>query len=231
MLKIHNVQENHIFSEVSHYTSTHDGSQGHNALLHHASQEEVNLGGSYIETYLLSADQFKETVIVGKEDKYWTQRQIDKAVKDGTFAIDEAPRVGDLKLKGIRTLFQEIYSKHVFTVWFKKQDKQLSGAEYKRRLKSQLNEAVKVIDETARQKKGVADAAEEQIKLIQENVIMPFEEGEIRMLRGYKMEFTSRDGRYQCMDMDKDDGRGEPRPVNINTITALIYDGIKYVVK
>lgn len=43
----------------------------------------------------------------------------------------------------------------------------------------------------------------------------------------------SRDGKYKCMDMDiKRTGKetGE-RYVNINTISHLIYNGVKYVVE
>ena len=48
-----------------------------------------------------------------------------------------------------------------------------------------------------------------------------------------KIQFVSRDGRYDCVDMDieKTDKESGIRPVNINTIKWLIYDGIKYVVK
>lgn len=58
-------------------------------------------------------------------------------------------------------------------------------------------------------------------------------EGEERTLRGYKLQFSSRDGKYKCMDMDiirsiKDTGE---RFVNINTISQLIYNGVKYVVE
>lgn len=58
--------------------------------------------------------------------------------------------------------------------------------------------------------------------------------GEDRVLRGYKMQFVSRDGKYKCLDMDiekknpKEDG---VRLVNINTIKQLIFNGVKYVVE
>lgn len=60
-----------------------------------------------------------------------------------------------------------------------------------------------------------------------------FIEGEDRVLRGYKMQFVSRDGKYKCLDMDierssKEDGI---RLVNINTIKQLIFNGVKYVVE
>lgn len=56
---------------------------------------------------------------------------------------------------------------------------------------------------------------------------------EDRVLRGFKIQFVSRDGKYRCMDMDiekteKDTGE---RLVNINTISQLIYNGVKYTVE
>lgn len=42
-------------------------------------------------------------------------------------------------------------------------------------------------------------------------------EGEDRILRGFKIQFESRDGRYNCIDMDID-GEDNIRPVNINTL-------------
>lgn len=66
-----------------------------------------------------------------------------------------------------------------------------------------------------------------------DNPIKDFIEGEDRILRGYKMQFVSRDGKYKCLDMDiernsKEDGI---RLVNINTIKALVFNGVKYVVE
>lgn len=56
---------------------------------------------------------------------------------------------------------------------------------------------------------------------------------EDRVLRGYKMQFVSRDGKYKCMDMDVVRGPKETgeRLVNINTISQLVYNGVKYVVE
>lgn len=53
-----------------------------------------------------------------------------------------------------------------------------------------------------------------------------------RILRGYKMQFVSRDGKYRCMDMDitRTDKETGERLVNINTISQLIYNGTKYIV-
>lgn len=65
------------------------------------------------------------------------------------------------------------------------------------------------------------------------NPITDVIKGEDRVLRGYKMQFVSRDGKYRCMDMDieKSDKETGERLVNINTIKMLIYNGVKYVVE
>lgn len=92
---------------------------------------------------------------------------------------------------------------------------------------------VEEIDRVKAQKKGVANAAKKFITGLIKNPILPYEKGEERVLRGYKIQFESRDGRYNCVDMDimkteKEDGI---RPVNINEIRWIIYNGVKYVVK
>lgn len=79
----------------------------------------------------------------------------------------------------------------------------------------------------------MATAYKEALEHIQNNPIKDFIEGEDRVLRGYKMQFVSRDGKYKCLDMDiernsKEDG---VRLVNINTIKQLIFNGVKYVVE
>lgn len=81
-------------------------------------------------------------------------------------------------------------------------------------------------------KKGVANAAKNLITELVNNPVLPYEEGEDRVLRGYRIQFESRDGRYNCIDMDiqQTDKESGVRPVNINTIKYLIFDGVKYVV-
>lgn len=84
-----------------------------------------------------------------------------------------------------------------------------------------------------RQKKSMATAYKEALEFVQSNPIKDYTEGEDRVLRGFKIQFVSRDGKYRCMDMDiekteKDTGE---RLVNINTISQLIYNGVKYTVE
>ena len=89
------------------------------------------------------------------------------------------------------------------------------------------------IDTVKANKKGVAEAAKRLVEDLIKNPILPYEEGEDRVLRGYKIQFESRDGRYSCVDMDivRTDKESGVRPVNILTIKYLIYDGVKYVVE
>lgn len=107
---------------------------------------------------------------------------------------------------GIRSIWENIHSGQVFTV---------------------------SIDTVKNNKKGVANAAKNLITELVNNPVLPYEEGEDRVLRGYKIQFESRDGRYDCVDMDitKTDKESGIRPVNILTIKWLIFNGVKYIVE
>ena len=89
------------------------------------------------------------------------------------------------------------------------------------------------IDTVKNNKKGVANAAKNLITELVNNPVLPYEEGEDRVLRGYKIQFESRDGRYDCVDMDitKTDKESGIRPVNILTIKWLIFNGVKYIIE
>ena len=99
--------------------------------------------------------------------------------------------------------------------------------------RSRINLRVNSIDTVKNNKKGVANAAKNLITKLVNNPVLPYEEGEDRVLRGYKVQFASRDGRYDCVDMDivRTDKESGIRPVNINTIKWLIFNGVKYIVK
>jgi hypothetical protein len=79
----------------------------------------------------------------------------------------------------------------------------------------------------------MANAYKEALEFIQNNPIKDYIEGEDRVLRGYKLQFVSRDGKYKCLDMDikKSDKETGERLVNINTIEKLIFNGVLYIVK
>lgn len=205
--KINQLEKGAVISESSHYIVDRiAGSTVH--LKHFESGEDVQIGISYLKNYTNSADLYDTTVEVTKEDK-----------KDGTL--------------GIRSIFENIHSSQVFTVCFKKQDKPKS----KRKLQEEIDAIVEQfsngIDRVKNSKKGVANAAKYFIAELINNPVLPYEEGEDRVLRGYKVQFASRDGRYDCVDMDivRTDKESGIRPVNINTIKWLIFNGVKYIVK
>lgn len=191
-----------IFSESSHYTLT-EINGGNFDFKHHESGEIVTLSGAYVSNLLSTANSYEKEVIVNKED-----------TKDG-------------EVKGIRTIWEEIHSQQVFTVVFKKQDKAKLKKVLAEEKATQRDKAIELIEKARKSKKSMATAYGEALEFIQENPISLVEEGEDRVLYGYKVQFTSRDGKYDCMDMKI----GAIRPVNINTIKALIIDGVKYSVK
>ena len=205
--KINQLKQGSIISESSHYI-VNKVSNSTAWLTHFESGEEVQIGMSYLKHYTDSADFYNEEVKVTKEDK-----------KDGTL--------------GIRSIWENIHSGQVFTVCFKKQDKPKSQKKLSAEISSLIESFSEEIDIIKNSKKGVATCAKHLIENLVKNPILPYEEGEERVLRGYKIQFSSRDGRYDCVDMDitKTDKESGIRPVNINTIRYLIYNGVKYVVE
>lgn len=175
---------------------------------HFESGEEVQIGISYLKNYTNSADLFETTVKVTKEDK-----------KDGTL--------------GIRSIWENIHSGQAFTVCFKKQDKPKSKRKLQEEIDTIVEQFSNSIDAVKNSKKGVANAAKNLVTELVNNPVLPYEEGEDRVLRGYKIQFESRDGRYDCVDMDitRTDKESGIRPVNILTIKWLIFNGVKYIVE
>ena len=205
--KINQLEKGAVISESSHYIVDRiAGSTVH--LKHFESGEDVQIGISYLKNYTNSADLYDTTVEVTKEDK-----------KDGTL--------------GIRSIFENIHSSQVFTVCFKKQDKPKSKRKLQEEIDAIVEQFSNSIDTVKNNKKGVANAAKNLVTELVNNPVLPYEEGEDRVLRGYKIQFESRDGRYDCVDMDivRTDKESGIRPVNILTIKWLIYNGVKYVVK
>lgn len=205
--QINQLKQGSIISESSHYiVNRMSGSTAW--LTHFESGEEVQIGMSYLKNYTNSVDLFETTVKVTKEDK-----------KDGTL--------------GIRSIWENIHSGQVFTVCFKKQDKPKSRRKLQEEIDTIVEQFSNSIDAVKNSKKGVANAAKNLVTELVNNPVLPYEEGEDRVLRGYKIQFESRDGRYNCIDMDiqQTDKESGVRPVNINTIKYLIFDGVKYVVE
>jgi hypothetical protein len=206
-VNLREIEVGDIFSEESHYVVKEVKSESV-VFKHLESGKTVNLSNEYVYNMLNTSDQYEKEVKVTREDK-----------KDGT--------------PGIRTIFEGIKSSEVFTVVFKKQDKAKTKKQFESEKEAQRMEATSMIDKAKRQKKSMATAYKEALEFVQSNPIKDYTEGEDRVLRGFKIQFVSRDGKYRCMDMDiekteKDTGE---RLVNINTISQLIYNGVKYTVE
>nr|DAM08963.1 MAG TPA: hypothetical protein [Caudoviricetes sp.] len=201
---VKNFKVGDVLSESSHYVVT--GIYGNDTVLkHQESGDSVHINKMYIEKYLESADEVINEVKVTKEDK-----------KDGTL--------------GIRSIFESIHGTQVFTVCFKKQDTPKSQKKLNAEIATLISDFSNEIDTIQKSEKGVADAAKRFAEELIIHPILPYEEGEDRVLRGFKIQFESRDGRYNCVDMDIEDNNNI-RPVNINTIKWLIIGGTKYVVE
>lgn len=193
-----------VLSESSHYRVTK--MLGNDTMLEHLeSGDIVHINKMYIEKYLTSADEILEVVKVTKEDK-----------RDGTL--------------GIRSIFENIHSDQAFTVCFKKQDRPKTQKKLNAEIATLISDFSDEIDTIQKSKKGVAEAAKKFAEELIKNPILPYEEGEDRVLRGFKIQFESRDGRYNCVDVDLPTDENV-RPVNINAIQWLIIDGKKYVVE
>ena len=178
-----------VFSEESHYVVK--GVQKDSVVFSHLeSGKEVRLSNEYVQNMLNTSDQYDRTIEVTKEDK-----------KDGT--------------AGIRTIFESIKSSEVFTVVFKKQDKPKTKKQLEEERETQRTQAIALIDKAKKQKKSMAAAYKEALEFIQNNPIKDYIEGEDRVLRGYKLQFVSRDGKYKCLDMDANRMRYERRLRNI----------------
>lgn len=202
---IKNFKVGDVLSESSHYIVLADNGNLNFKLKHLESGDMVYIGKEYIHNYLESADDFTNEVKVTREDK-----------KDGTL--------------GIRSIFEGIHGSQVFTVCFKKQDTPKSKKKLQAELDAIIEQFSNRIESVKASKKGVADAAKNLVSTLVVNPILPYEEGEDRVLRGFKIQFESRDGRYNCIDMDIED-TNNVRPVNINTIRWIILGGTKYVVE
>ena len=196
-----------VLSESSHYI-VKDILGSSVRLTHYESNSEVTIDLNYLKKYTNSADLFTRTEKVTKEDK-----------RDGTL--------------GIRSIWENIHSGQVFTVCFKKQDKPKTKKRLNEEIDTLVSQFSEDIDKVKASKKGVADRAKELITKLVKEPILPYEEGEDRILRGYKIQFESRDGRYDCVDMDivRTEKESGIRPVNILTIKWLIFNGVKYIVE
>jgi hypothetical protein len=229
-MNINELEVGDIFSEVAHYTLSAKGKDSM-TFKHHGTDKDVTLNNNYISNLLKSAQSYTKTVIVGLEDKLWTKAKIDAAAKKGQDMTNI--NVGDLQTVGIRTVWEGIHSSQVFSVGYYKKDTDKPKKQYAQELKDQAAMLAQKIQDTATAKKGVVNAAISVIEELQKNPVSPIIKGELRKLRGYKIQFTSRDGGYDCVDMDltPQSNGGNVRPVNINTIQFIIFDDVLYVLE
>lgn len=204
MKEIKQLKAGDVLSETSHYVVNSITGSAVQAR-HLESGDMVRLGKEYVSNYIESADEVVEEVKVTKEDK-----------RDGT--------------KGIRSIFEGIHTPQVFTVCFKKQDKPKTKKALQAEIDYLVNQFCADIDKVKSSRKGVADRAKTLITELIKEPVLPYEGGEDRILRGFKIQFESRDGRYNCIDMDID-GEDNIRPVNINTLKWLQIGGTKYIVE
>ena len=199
------IKKGDILSESSHYRVKNI--LGSSVILEHfESKNEVSIDKDYLRNFCNTADSYITEIKVTKEDK-----------KDGTL--------------GIRSIWENIYNSKVFTVCFKKQDTKKSNKQFTTEVNALAEQMCKEIDQVKASKKGVADWAKKTLHALMSNPIPKIVEGEDRVLRGYKIQFESRDGKYQCIDMDIEDSENNVRLVNINTIKWLIIDNTKYIVQ
>ena len=196
-------------------------------MKHLKTGEIVTLSNGYVEDLLKTCDQFHETIVVGKENKFWTQKQLDDAKKKGEDVSNI--KVNDLKQLGIKNIFENIHSSQVFTVCFKKKDTPLSNKKLQELKDAQIVKALEDLEKAQKQKKGVLDKAKEVLAYVQANPILPYTEGEERFLRGYKLQFKSEDGFYSVKDLDIE--TNNERLVNINSIVYLVFNGVKYLLE
>lgn len=227
--KIEDIRENDIFSESVHYRyiGPHETEADRHWILNVEANMRIKLDTAYITQLLTTANQYESIVEVGKEDKLYSAKDIaDLKATDPTTTLRE----GDIKLKGIRSIWKGIYTSIVWTVEFEKQSKELSNRAFTTARTKQRDEALALIEAAKIGKKGVAKTATQVIEDLQNNPIFQTVKGDIRKLRGYKTQFESITGFYDVVDLDITTG-SPLRQVNVNTITSLILDGVKYVVK
>lgn len=206
-LNIKDIAVGDCFSEEAHYIVKELLPNDIN-FLHLESGKIVTLGHSYVTDLLNTSDQYFETVKVTREDK-----------KDSQL--------------GIKSIFENIKSSEVFTVVFTKQPASKTKKEIEKEKTTQREAALALIEKARSRKKSMAVAYEKALSYIQNNPIKDYIEGEDRVLRGYKKQFVSRDGKYRCIDLDIKQTEKETgeRLVNINTIKELIFNGVKYIVE
>ena len=211
------IKQGDVFSQISHYVATDT-----NGLVYHVeSDTNIILPVSHI-SLLKSAQHFTKTIIVGKEDKKWTTKQIEEEEKRIGRTLDFI-KVGDVRVNGIRTIWENIYDSQVFTVCWDKNPKAKSNKIYQAELEERTKIFLEGLAKAKKSKKSMTKYVEKNLPNLE--CIFPYEIEE-RIVAGYKVQFKSRNGMYNIIEASSN----SIKQVNINTIKWLIFDGIKYVV-
>lgn len=197
MINVKEIQNGDFLSETTYYQVV-DKTREQVIVNVIGSDFNIRIDNAIVEKNLSSSDIFNEEKQVTKEDK-----------RDGTL--------------GIRSLFEN-HGTGVCTVVFIKQNKNKTKKAFEDEKNLQKEKALEKVEKARRGKKSMVDVIRKEIAEIQNNPILPFIPGELRVMTGYKLSFTSRDGKYRFMDLEVK----EERYVNINNIVGFIADNTKY---
>lgn len=241
-MELQKLNKDEFLSEISHYKVKNNEKLSPNfndtiEITNLSTGENVGIGSRYIQQYCISAEQYDEIIKVGKEDKYWTKGQVNTwisnylqshAVDNNFVALEEfaneVPRVGDLKLEGIRSVFQNIRDQTAFTVWFYKVDNKKTKKAYNEEVEARVQSFLEPVLKAKASKKSMEDAVRAGVKELIENPVLDYIPGELRKMICYKKDFSSRDGNYKVFDLEKQ----SIGSVNIKTIQSIVINGKKY---
>ncbi len=236
MIKLDQIKTGDTFSELSTYV-VNDVKGQKIDFLHVESNSPVRIDFSYIQDCMVSGEQFDSTVTVGLQDKYHTAKTVEEAIKSGKFKNEEEfPQVGQVRLKGIQTIFKEIPFKHVFTAVYRKKGTELTEKQLATKKAKLVLDAVARLETIKKQKKGVLDASKEEFMKLLDTNIESYTPGEKRTFHGHKLGGGSATGFYSVKDLKFPDGVSadvtkNTRLLNINTLEELIVDGVKYILE
>lgn len=225
-MDVNKIEIGDVFSEFSGFKVVDQ--QGNKVdMLHIQSGQEVTITTDYIKAHLVSGDQYSETITTGLRNKYWTSGQIEEIIKKGKFKNElEIPKEGQLRVEGLQTVFQNIPVGKVFTVTFRKKGTELSDSQVLKKKQQLIADSIKRIEAVQKAKKGVKEQAEKELELVLNTNIPNYEPGDLRTLRGIKLERYSDTGFYNVKDLNFPDGyeKDNKRLVNINTLESIIVD-------
>ncbi len=227
MLNFQDLRAGDFLTELSNYTVLKTSVDSVD-LVHGNTGQKVTIGKPYAEVFLIPADQFVKEEKVGREDTYWTQKQIDEAVSKGVPGAEKLT-VGDLKAKGIRSIFLDYPLNTACAVCFVKKDKPLSKAAYEKALEEKTQRDL--LEITAGNK-----SLKEVLVESNRNPVLGYVPGEERVMIGYKMSNLSATSDYDFMDV-KVPGSTQTgfthlqKSIDLSTIKWMVADGVKYSVK